>query len=140
MKLVTRTLDVPCPTCGVEKMLQCVTRSGEVTDRAHPTRVKAGRALPPHVVDFLAYGNFTDPDSGVNGIIVRFTDDSSSPWRTIIREVRKLVRPWLDEGEKKLYLNVDGDPDPETKTLWNRGKNFRRYKWCNGVLVEVKAT
>ena len=93
------------------------------------------RAVVKGVVDFIVYGSFVDPTTGVNFIVIRMPA-GRVPWqKKIIPAVRRLVKPWTDVGEE-LRLDVDGDPKPEEHSLWNNSRS-RRYEWRSNALVEV---
>lgn len=130
------TVDIACPTCSVEPGSPCFSRKGDEMSSYHVARASAARAAPSAKCDFLVYGNFTDPTTKANGIVVRMSE-GRIPWsKQIVPAIQKMIASWKDDDGEKLRWNVDGDPEPGA--LWS-SKSFRRYEWRDGALVEVEA-
>lgn len=127
----------PCPHCGLpptdnqsiycaEGWQECLRRQAEID--ADP------------MVTNLVYGNFEDPATGRNAIVIQFQRGRKyKELAQISRAVRRVLDPWFGkEPKKNRRFNFDGEPFPHfgDPRLWST-RTMTRYRWIGGKLVKM---
>lgn len=80
-------------------------------------------------VDFIAYGDFEDPETGQNFIVIRRPNGRVKWSREIVPAIDRLLKSWYRHVE----WNVDGEQ--KGQSLW-KTKIANRYLWDGTKLVK----
>ena len=115
----------------------------EYMDDGSRASVPVSQLARPPYVDFIVYGDFTEPTKGVNFIVVRRPSGRFPFQKKLVPAIEKLIRPWFpaDATSRRDRLwNVDGDPlRPGQPMLWQT-KVARRFEWDAATEQLVEAT